>query len=136
MNSFKRIATRILVRLYGSPILGNIAAVATSAGVAYLAARVPGAIEAIEWVIRMSSPKPEEVVVGQAAVATFLSPLVFGAIKAGIQEILFRGANKALDTMSDFGLYDGKRDGFIGPVAQESIHQLILHRHDIPDPDQ
>ena len=136
MNSFKRIATKFLVRLYGSPILGNLAAAITSAGVAYLGARVPGAIEGIEWVIRLSSPKPEEVVVGHAAVATFLSPLVFGAIKAGIQEILFRGANKALDTMSDYGFYDGKKDGFIGPVARESIHQLILHRHDIPDPDR
>lgn len=136
MNSFKRIATRILVQLYGSPILGNTAAVLTSAGVAYLAAKVPFVFDGIEFLVRLSTELPTETKLTPAGVATFLSPFVFGAIKAGIQEILFRGNNKALDTLSDYGLYDGKKDGFIGPVARESIHQLILHRHEIPEPDQ
>lgn len=136
MNAFKRLATKALVRLYASPILGNIAAAATSAGVAYLAAKVPFVFEGIEFVVRMSTSIPEDTELTTAGVATFLSPFVFGAIKAGIQEILYRSGNRALETLADYGLYEGKRDGWMGPVARESIHQLILHRHDIPDPDQ
>lgn len=136
MNAFKRIVTNLLVRLYGSPILGNAAAVVTSAGVAYLAAKVPFVFEGIEFLVRLSSEAPTEAKLTPAGVATFLSPLVFGALKAAVQEILFRGNNKALQTLSDYGLYEGRQDGFIGPVARESIHRLILHRHDIPEPDR
>ena len=136
MNSFKRIVTKGLVRLYASPVLGNIAAAVTSAGVAYLGAKVPFVFEGIEFVVRLSTNIPPETELTTAGVATFLSPFVFGALKAGIQEILFRSGNQVLETLADYGLYEGKKDGWTGPVARESIHQLILTRHDIPDPDR
>lgn len=117
---------RVILRLGLHDKLVGPAAAFTAA---FLASHAFSKIEAVpDWVtfyvIKYFNLAPGTVLT-EEVVAGILTPLVTIVFLAFIQEFLVRDNNKTLDTLREGG-YDGARDGRVGPVARETIQDLII----------
>lgn len=140
MNTLRTIAKNFLMRVYSSPVLGNLAAFVTSVGVSFAVAKVPYVTEVAVFVLTHAGEMPEGFQPTPSAITalltTFFTPFVLAFIKGAIQAVLMKDANKVLEVLSDAGVYQGKMDGWTGPDARESVNQILLKSSDRPPYDR
>ncbi len=116
---------RLFLRLFlHERFLGQLAAAAAAALAAYLLTLIPGAPALVETLIATLLQLPEGTELTQTSLTAALTPLFLALINAIVQELVIRDNNRALDTLQDTGLYPGKKDGWIGPIAQGAIKVL------------
>lgn len=121
----KRILLRLVLR---DKFLGQLAAAAASAAAAYGMTLIPGAPGIVSLVVGALLQLPEGTELSQASLAAALTPILLAAINAVVQELVVRDNNSLLADLQDAGVYDGRIDGHVGPVAKAAVDRLIGSR--------
>lgn len=114
----------LLSFLLKDKFIGQLVAWITSAIGALAISFIPGAPEWIQVVIVHLLQLPEGVEITQAGIATALTPFILWIINALVQRVLVRDNNAVLTELKPAG-YEGKIDGWVGPVAKSVIDGLI-----------
>lgn len=114
----------LLSFLLKDKFLGQLAAWIASALAAALISFIPGAPEIVQTIVVSLLQLPEGVELTQPGIAAALTPFLLWVINALVQRVLVKDNNAVLSELQPVG-YEGKLDGWVGPVAKRVIDGLI-----------
>jgi hypothetical protein len=122
----KQLFLRLFLR---DRLIGQIASAAAAAAAAYLMTLIPGLPAIAQAALAAALSLPEGATLTQGGLTAALTPVILAVINGVVQELVARDNNKVLAELKLSGVYDGKLDGWVGPIAKKGI-KILADRTD------